>query len=62
MYFNKNNKYFHGIMFHHFHDDKHFRRSQGSISDIQLYKLIKKIGRNYFLTPEEFVFKLQKKN
>lgn len=61
MYFNKNNKHFHGIMFHHFHDDKNFKRSQGSISDIQLYKLIKKIGRNYFLTPEEFVFKLQKK-
>ena len=44
-------------MFHHFHDDKYFKRSQGSISDIQLYKLIKKIGRHHFLTPEEFVFK-----
>ena len=61
MYFNQNNKYFHGIMFHHFHDEKYFQKSQGSITSEQLYKLIKKIGRNHFLTPEEFIFKLEKK-
>ena len=61
MYFNKNNKYFHGIMFHHFHNDKLFKKSQGSISSKQLYELIKKIGRNHFLNPDEFISKLKKK-
>ena len=62
MYFNKNNKYFHGIMFHHFHNDKLFKKSQGSISSKQLYELIKKIGRNHFLNPDEFISKLKKNN
>ena len=61
MYFNKNNKFYHGIMFHHFHDKKKFPVSQGSISQSQLYKLINKIGRKNFLNPEEFLFKLKQK-
>ena len=32
MYFTNNNNFHHGIMFHHFHDDKIHPKSQGSIS------------------------------
>ena len=60
MYFNKNNKFYHGIMFHHFHDKKKFPISQGSISENQLHKLINKIGRRNFINPEEFLYKLEK--
>tara|TARA_B100000795_G_C22711472_1_gene403718 strand:+ start:383 stop:604 length:222 start_codon:yes stop_codon:yes gene_type:complete len=49
MYFNETNKFFYGIMFHHFHDDSIQHRSQGSISKDGLYKIIKFIGRNNIL-------------
>ena len=55
MYFNKNNKFYHGIMFHHFHDKKKFPVSQGSISQSQLYKLINKIGRKIFKSRGIFI-------
>ena len=45
MYFNKNNNFFHGIMFHHFHDGDIHAKGQGSISKDDFYKLIKFIGR-----------------
>lgn len=48
MYFNKKNNFFHGIMFHHFHDDKLHTRSQGSISRDDLYKMIKFIGKKKY--------------
>ena len=41
MYFNKNNNFYHGIMFHHFHDDKFHTRGQGSISKDDLIELDK---------------------
>ena len=44
MYFNQNNSFYHGIMFHHFHDDKLHLKSQGSITKDQFYKLINYIG------------------
>ena len=45
MYFNKSNNFFHGIMFHYFHDDAKHKKSQGSISKDELYKIIKFIGK-----------------
>ena len=38
MYFN--NKFYHGIMFHNFHDEKLHKKSQGSISKDNFYKII----------------------
>ena len=54
MYFNKNNNFFHGIMFHHFHDDNLHKKSQGSINQDDFYKLIKFIGRDNILNADEF--------
>ena len=39
MYFSKKNNFFHGIMFHHFHDDVLHKRGQGSISQDDFYNL-----------------------
>ena len=33
MYFNKKNNFFHGIMFHHFHDDKLHTKSQDQFQE-----------------------------
>ena len=41
MYHNRTNMFFHGIMFHHFHDGKFHKKSQGSISKDDFYKIIK---------------------
>ena len=41
-------------MFHHFHDGKLHKKSQGSISANDLYKLIKYIGRHNILDAEIF--------
>ena len=49
MYLNQSNKFFHGIMFHHFHDNGNHKRGQGSISKDDFYKLIKFIGRKNIL-------------
>ena len=48
MYFNKSNNFFHGIMFHHFHDNKDHLRGQGSISKDEFVKIIKFIGKKIF--------------
>lgn len=50
----------HGIMFHHFHDGKHIP-SQGSISSDDLKKLLEHIGIERFLSPDEWLEKLAKK-
>ena len=57
MYSNKTNNFFHGIMFHHFHDDKLHSKSQGSISRDDFYKLIKFIGRKNIINADEFFLK-----
>ena len=62
MYFNKNNNFFHGIMFHHFHDDGIHAKSQGSISKDDFYKLIKFIGKKNILDADIFFEKLKKNN
>lgn len=61
MYFNKKNNFYHGIMFHHFHDQKRHIKSQGSISAKQFERLIKLIGPDKFLTPYDFMDKCQNK-
>lgn len=48
-------------MFHHFHDGKLHKKSQGSITADDLYKLVKFIGRNNILNAEVFYDKLKKK-
>ena len=59
MYFSKNNNFFHGIMFHHFHNDKMHKRGQGSISKDDFYKLIKFLGRKNILNADEFLLRFK---
>ena len=54
MYFNNNNNFFHGIMFHHFHDNQLHLKGQGSISQDDFYKLILFIGKNNILDADVF--------
>ncbi len=60
MYFNNNNKFFHGIMFHHFHDGGIHKKGQGSIDKDEFYKLLKFIGRNNILDADIFFERLKK--
>jgi len=55
----KNNNFFHGIMFHHFHDNKIHLKSQGSIDKDDFYKMINFIGRNNILDANEFYEKFK---
>ena len=59
MYFNKNNSFFHGIMFHHFHNDGIHTKSQGSIDKDDFYKMINFIGRNNILDADIFFEKFK---
>ena len=59
MYFNKKNNFFHGIMFHHFHDNLKHKKSQGSISKDDFYRIIKFIGRENILDANLFQKKLK---
>ena len=61
-YFKKNFNYPHGIMFHHFHDDKKHPKTQGSISAKSFTKIIKFIGRKNILNPKEFFNAYENKN
>jgi peptidoglycan/xylan/chitin deacetylase (PgdA/CDA1 family) len=47
----------HGIMFHHFHDNKIHKSSQGSITKDDLYKIIKFVGRNNILNADDFLIR-----
>jgi peptidoglycan/xylan/chitin deacetylase (PgdA/CDA1 family) len=60
MYFNNSNNFFHGIMFHHFHDDNLHSKGQGSISKDDFYSLIKFIGKKNILDADIFFEKLKK--
>ncbi|MDC3062061.1 polysaccharide deacetylase family protein [Candidatus Pelagibacter sp.] len=62
MYANSNNNFFHGIMFHHFHDDGVYTKSQGSIDKDDFYKMINFIGRNNILDADVFYEKLKHNN
>ena len=61
MYFNKDNNFYHGIMFHHFHDDIRHKKSQGSISAKEFEKIIKFVGLKNILEPKIFIDLLRKK-
>lgn len=52
-----NKKFYHGIMFHYFHDNEFHKKSQGSINKDQLGKIIKKIGRQNILDADEFFYR-----
>ena len=54
MYSSNKNNFFHGIMFHHFHDNGLHKKGQGSISKDEFYKIIKFIGRENILNAEDF--------
>ena len=41
-------------MFHHFHDDKIHKKTQGSINQNEFYKLIKFVGRKNILDADDF--------
>ena len=58
MYFNNNNNFFHGIMFHHFHDNGVHARGPGSISKDDLYKMINFIGKKHILDADIFYEKM----
>ena len=55
--YQKKNKFFHGIMFHHFCDKKVHIKSQGAITKDEFHKLIKFIGRRNILDAEDFIFR-----
>ena len=59
MYFNKYNNFYHGIMFHHFHDDGIHTKGQGSIDKDDLYKIINFIGRENILDADIFFEKFK---
>ncbi len=59
MYFNNNNNFFHGIMFHHFHDNEIHIKSQGSIDKNDFYKIINFIGRDNILDADIFFEKFK---
>ncbi len=61
MYFNNNNNFFHGIMFHHFHDDVIHTRGQGSISKDEFYKMINFIGKKNILDANIFFERFKNK-
>ena len=54
MYFNRKNFFYHGVMFHHFHDNKKHIKSQGSINKSTLIKLINFIGRQNIIMQMNF--------
>jgi len=59
MYFDKNNNFYHGIMFHHFHDNEIHTKGQGSIDKDVFYKMINFIGRNNILDADVFFEKFK---
>ena len=59
MYFNQKNNFYHGIMFHHFHDEILHKRGQGSISRDDFFKIINYIGRKNILDADIFYEKLK---
>ena len=55
---NYQSKFYHGIMFHHFHDKKNYKPSQGSIDSKSFKRIISKIGKKNILNAEDFKNKL----
>jgi peptidoglycan/xylan/chitin deacetylase (PgdA/CDA1 family) len=61
MYFNKTNNFFHGIIFHHFHDNHIHPKGQGTISKNEFVDIINFIGRKYILDADIFFEKFRTK-
>ena len=61
MYFYQNNKFYHGIMFHHLHDDRIYKSGQGSIGVKNFYKIIDFIGEKNILDANDFLERLKLK-
>ena len=61
MYFNQKNNFYHGIMFHHFHDGKEHLKAQGSITKDEFYKILNFIGFKNILNADIF-FEKSKNN
>lgn len=49
----------HGVMFHHFHDDKTHSRSQGSISEGDLERILDFLGKDKIRGPEVWLEKYE---
>ncbi|MDC0233044.1 polysaccharide deacetylase family protein [Pelagibacteraceae bacterium] len=62
MYFTPKNSFFHGIMFHHFHNTSNHLKGQGSISRNDFIKIIKFIGLKNIISPEESIKYITKKS
>lgn len=60
MYFNKDNSFMHGIMFHHFHDGKLHKKGQGSIDIDQFKKIITYIGKENIINADDFLKNIKK--
>lgn len=60
MYFKKYN-FCHGLMFHHFHNQKEHKKFQGSISKFQFIKIIKFIGRENIINAQQFIDNINNK-
>lgn len=54
-------KFYHGIMFHHFHDNKKYLKTPGSINKQQFRRILEFIGKKNILSPSEFIKKLKNK-
>lgn len=61
-YFINSRNFSHGVMFHHFHDFKNYKKSQGSISQNQFLKIIKFIGKKNIINADKFIYKVNKNN
>ena len=49
------NNFYHGIMFHYFHGKGIHKKTQGSINQNDLNKIIKKLGKKNILNADEFL-------
>ena len=58
MYFNKTNNFFHGVIFHHFHDNLIHPKGQGTISQNEFVDIINFIGRKNIIDANIFFEKL----
>lgn len=50
---------YHGIMFHHFHDENEMPSGQGSLTAFQFEEILHYIGTHRILSPDEWIYKLR---
>ena len=55
---NNTNNFFHGIMFHHFHDSGVHSKGPGSLSKDEFYKIINFVGRKNILDANEIKYEV----